>query len=275
MNSDHQISALAKILQRQPVTVITGAGISAGSGLPVYRDASGNWIHKQPVRGPKFRSCETTRQRYWCRSYFGWPQFSKAKPNNSHNNLVTLEQNQLVSSVITQNVDGLHQAAGSKSTIALHGNLSDVICLKCGDVSQRTELQTRLTECNPEFLKIQFKAAPDGDAIVDDCHIQKFKTVDCLKCAGLLQPHVVFYGDNVPKQRVDHCMDCVLNSRALLCIATSLMVFSSYRFCKAAHQAGIPIAILNNGVTRADEIATLKINADCNHALRRLKAQLL
>lgn len=258
-----------------PVTVLTGAGISAMSGLPIYRDAAGNWIHKQPVQGPKFRSSDATRQRYWCRSYFGWQAFSKARPNSSHHDLVTLEKNKLINHVITQNVDGLHQSAGSKNTIALHGSLSEVICLSCGDISSRSDLQTRLTENNPEFLKIDFKAAPDGDAIVDDHHIEKFNIVDCSKCRGVLQPHVVFYGDNVPKQRVSLCMDQVLNSRMLLCIGTSLMVFSGYRFCKAANEAGIPVVMINNGVTRADDITTLKINDQAAGVLAQLKTHLL
>ena len=167
MKNDEQIKTLAQMLQdHKPVTVLTGAGISAQSGLPVYRDSEGNRVHKQPVQGPKFRASEITRQRYWCRSYFGWQAFSKARPNTAHSDLAALEKGKLLAYTITQNVDGLHQSAGSKNTIALHGNLSEVICLSCGDISSRSDLQVRLTDHNPEFLKIKFDVAPDGDAVV-------------------------------------------------------------------------------------------------------------
>ncbi len=263
------------IQDHQPVTVLTGAGISAQSGLPVYRNANGNWIHKTPVQGPQFRSSEAVRQRYWCRSYFGWQAFSRARPNSAHRNLAALQRSGLVGHIITQNVDGLHQSAGSKNTIALHGNLSEVVCLSCGNVSNRSDLQNHLREKNPEFLKIDFEVAPDGDAIVDDSHVKKFNTVDCTKCNGLLQPHVVFYGDNVPKQRVEYCMDSLHASRMLLCIGTSLMVYSGYRFCKAAYKADIPIVMINNGITRADDLTSLKINHDCDTVLSKLKDSLL
>jgi len=177
--------------------------------------------------------------------------------------------------VITQNVDGLHQRAGSESTVALHGNLSEVICLNCGDITPRAELQQRLQSNNPEFLKIKFEVAPDGDAIVDDAHVNKFNIAACIACGGILQPYVVFYGDNVPKLRVQHCMQRVLESRLLMCIGTSLMVYSGFRFCRAAKEAGIPVAIINNGVTRADDLASFKLDGDCAETLSQLKHLLL
>ena len=271
-----QIEALAQLIQdRQPVTVLTGAGISASSGLPVYRDANGNWIHSEPIQGPHFRASEKARQRYWCRSYFGWQSFSSAAPNDAHKDLAILEKNNLIKTVITQNVDGLHQRAGSENTVALHGNLSEVICLNCGDITQRTDLQQRLQNNNPEFLKIEFAVAPDGDAIVDDTHINKFDIAACISCGGVLQPYVVFYGDNVPKLRVQYCMQQVQESRLLVCIGTSLMVYSGYRFCKAAHEAGTPVVIINKGVTRADDLASVKLNGDCADVLRQLVQLLL
>lgn len=271
-----QIEALAELIKNnQPVVALTGAGISASSGLPVYRDADGNWIHSEPIQGPKFRASEKVRQRYWCRSYFGWQSFSSASPNDAHKDLATLEENNLISTVITQNVDGLHQRAGCANTVALHGNLSEVICLDCGDITQRADLQTRLQNNNPEFLKIEFEVAPDGDAIVDDTHIAKFNTAACIACGGVLQPYVVFYGDNVPKLRVQHCMQRLQESRLLLCIGTSLMVYSGFRFCKTANEAGIPVVIINNGITRADNLASHKLNGDCADALTQLKQLLL
>jgi len=276
MSSASSIEHVAQLISNnQPVTVITGAGLSASSGLPVYRDAEGNWIHSEPVQGPKFRASEKTRQRYWCRSYFGWQSFSKAAPNSAHHDLATLEENGFVNTVITQNVDGLHQSAGSRNTVALHGNLSEVICLNCGDITQRADLQQRLQANNPEFLKVEFSVAPDGDAIVHDSHIEKFNAVACTNCGGVLQPYVVFYGDNVPKLRVQHCMQRVLESELLVCAGTSLMVYSGFRFCKAAVSAGIPLVIINKGITRADDLASAKINDDCEVVLSQLKQLLL
>lgn len=276
MNLAGSAEQVAKLISdNQPVTVITGAGFSASSGLPVYRDANGNWIHSEPVQGPKFRASKKLRQRYWCRSYFGWQSFSKAAPNQAHKDLATLEEGGLIDTVITQNVDGLHQSAGSSSTVALHGNLSEVICLDCGDITQRADLQQRLQENNPEFLKVEFRVAPDGDAIVEDSHIEKFNVVACTSCGGVLQPYVVFYGDNVPKSRVQHCMQRVLESRLLVCAGTSLMVYSGFRFCKAAISAGIPLVIINKGVTRADDLASAKIDDDCEAVLSQLKQLLL
>ncbi len=260
---------------KTPVTVLTGAGISVKSGLPVYRDEKGNWIHKQPVQGPKFRASAAIRQRYWCRSYFGWQAFSRATPNDIHRNLTALEQSGFVSHIITQNVDGLHEQAGSKVTVALHGNLSEVICLNCGDVSSRDNLQTRLHDCNPDFLSLDFEVAPDGDANVEDYHIQQFNIAACEHCDGTLQPNVIFYGDNVPKARVSACMENTLNSGLLICMGTSLMVYSGYRFCKAAHEANIPLVIVNRGATRADQLALLKVDHDCNTVLTKLTAALL
>lgn len=258
-----------------PITVLTGAGVSASSGLPVYRNANGDWIHSEPVQGPKFRASEHIRKRYWCRSYFGWQAFSSATPNSAHLDLALLQRNNVISTIITQNVDGLHQSAGATNTIALHGNLSEVICLTCGNISTRAELQQRLQQQNPELMHIQFEIAPDGDAIINDTHIEKFNTVNCALCDGTLQPYVVFYGDNVPKTRVEDCMNHVLSSQMLLCIGTSLMVYSGYRFCMAAAKADIPVVIINDGVTRADELARFKVGGDCAEVLSSLQKALL
>ena len=269
------IDSLAQILStNKPVTVLTGAGISLSSGLPVYRDDQGNWAHSKPVQGPAFRKDYLTRQRYWCRSYVGWPTFESAQPNAAHNEIAALEHDGPFSTVITQNVDNLHQLAGSKELVSLHGRLSEVVCLQCGDISTRQALQARLQSNNPGFQTTQFRTAPDGDAQIDDQRIEQFTPVNCKKCNGILKPDVVFFGDNVPKPRVQYSMDKVLESGALLCIGTSLMVFSGFRFCKAAKSEGIPIVIINTGTTRADEIATLKINLQCADVLTKLRQKL-
>ena len=271
-----QITELKALIQnKHPATVISGAGISVASGLPVYRDSKGNWVHSKPVEGPLFRADEKIRQRYWCRSFFGWPSFSRAKPNQAHEDIAKLEQHGLIETVITQNVDGLHQRAGSTGAIALHGNLAEVICLSCGLISARDVLQNRLAEKNPHHTQLEIKPAPDGDALIDDEHIESFKVVSCDSCDGVLKPNVVFFGDNVPKERVQLCKDNLLQSKLLLCVGTSLMVYSGYRFCKAAQSAGIPVAIINDGITRADDMAVARIGGNCTEVLAALRHQLL
>ncbi len=272
--TDQTDELLKLIRQYQPATVVTGAGISATSGLPTYRNSEGNWIHSKPVEGPEFRAKESIRQRYWCRSYFGWPVFSKAVPNTAHTDIATLEQRGVISTIITQNVDGLHHAAGSPNAIPLHGSLSEVVCLDCGDLSSRHQLQQRLQQGNPDISDPGFATAPDGDANIADEHVHRFNVSHCLHCDGALKPNVVFFGDNVPKDRVQLCMGKLLQSKLLICIGTSLMVFSSFRFCRAAKEHGIPIIVINDGVTRADDIATMKYNGDLAAALTALRTKL-
>ncbi len=266
---------LKMIRQNLPATVLTGAGISANSGLPVYRNSEGNWIHSKPIEGPRFRASESIRQRYWCRSFFGWPVFSKATPNSAHTDIAALEQSEVVSTVITQNVDGLHHAAGSDNAIPLHGSLSEVVCLHCGEISSRHLLQQRLQKQNPDISGLDFSAAPDGDAQIADEYIQQFNVSNCSRCNGILKPNVVFFGDNVPKDRVQNCMDKLLQSKLLICVGTSLMVFSGFRFCRTAKEHGIPIIVINDGVTRADDIATLKYNGELTTTLSTLRTKLL
>ena len=270
-----KIKQLASLVRKHhPATILSGAGISVASGLPVYRDAKGNWVHSKPVEGPVFRADEKMRQRYWCRSFFGWPAFSKATPNQIHKDITHLENAGWISTVITQNVDGLHQSAGADGAIALHGNLSEVVCLNCADISSRHTLQRRLELRNPDHTQMTITPAPDGDALIDDKHIESFNIVNCTKCDGVLKPNVVFFGDNVPKCRVQGCMEKLLQSKLLICIGTSLMVYSGFRFCKAAIEADIPVVIVNDGRTRADDIATLRVGGDCTTAIANLRHQL-
>jgi len=271
----NSIDALLKLLQSHgPATVLTGAGVSVGSGLPVYRDNKGDWVHQKPIDGRDFKSSAAIRQRYWCRSFIGWPLFSEAKPNSAHHDLTKLISHGSVSNIITQNVDGLHQRAGSVPTIALHGNLAEVICLDCGEITSRDSLQQRMRIANPEFSQQTFEAKPDGDANVDSKLIEYFDVPNCNNCQGTLKPHVVFFGETVPVTRVEQCMQNLTQSKLLLCIGTSLMVYSGFRFCRRAHSEGIPIAIVNEGVTRADDVATIKIAAPCASVLSKLHSAL-
>lgn len=261
------LPALAAFLgDRERVFVLTGAGCSTESGIPDYRDENGDWKHKRPVQYQDFVSREDVRKRYWARSLVGWARVGHAQPGRAHKALATLEGRGVVSALVTQNVDGLHQKAGSERVIDLHGRLEQVMCLSCGARVPRADVQARLVGMNPEWAHLNAPEAPDGDAKLegpfDDFHI-----CDCESCGGIMKPDVVFFGENVPKPRVDLAYEALRQSDALLAVGTSLMVFSGFRFCLAAHEAGTPIAIVNRGVTRADELASVKWNADCGDVL--------
>lgn len=264
------------IEQHQPVLALTGAGISTASGIPAYRDDTGQWMQPKPVQAQEFRAQEKVRQRYWQRSMAGWPNFHRAQPNASHRTLAQLEDTGVVSAIITQNVDGLHQRANSRNVIELHGGLSEVICLQCGNISARDELQQRLENDNPQFKSSTFEARADGDADIThtDAATDQFIVPHCLNCGGMLKPNVVFFGENVPTPRVENSFAELSKAAMLLCIGTSLAVFSGFRFCRAAHHAGQPVALINQGATRADELATLIVNDDCATTLQSIKNNL-
>lgn len=268
---------LELIQQNQPVIALTGAGISTQSGIPAYRNSSGSWIQAKPVQAQDFLTKESVRRRYWQRSMVGWPGFHKAQPNAAHSALADLERSGVVSAVITQNVDGLHQRAGSKHVIDLHGNLAEVLCLSCGEQSSREDLQSRLENQNQSTLGSEFRVLADGDAAITngDAAENEFNIANCLNCEGILKPNVVFFGENVPVPRVEYCMTELDRAGMLLCIGTSLAVFSGFRFCRAAHQAGKPIALINQGLTRADALASVKVNRNCTGTLISLRNDLL
>ncbi len=264
------------IQQHQPVVALTGAGISTASGIPAYRDDTGQWMQPKPVQAQEFRSQKSVRQRYWQRSMAGWPNFHQAQPNATHRTLAALEESAIVSTIITQNVDGLHQRASSKNVIELHGGLSEVICLDCGEISRRDELQSRLENDNREFIGSDFKTRADGDAEISSsgAPTEEFIIPHCVVCGGMLKPNVVFYGENVPPRRVEKCFTELQAAAMLLCIGTSLAVFSGFRFCRAAHKAGQPVALINQGATRADELATVIVNDDCALVLELIQQNL-
>lgn len=268
------IAAIAEsVSRRQPILLLTGAGISTASGIPAYRDKLGRWSHPAPIQARAFYREPHTRQRYWARSMAGWPRMSGARPNPAHSACASLQALGLVSAIITQNVDGLHQRAGSTDVTDLHGNLSRVRCIDCDATEHREDLQHRLAQLNPGFRPAIAPAGPDGDsAIVGDA--MDFQVPECLACGGIIKPDVVFFGENVPTTRVQHCFELLENSGLLLCIGTSLMVYSGYRFCQAAAQQCKPIAIVNQGKTRADDLASHKVEIDCAIALDELVQQL-
>lgn len=258
---DQQSGELAAFIHANaPVLVLTGAGISTDSGIPDYRDSNGNWKRKQPVQHQEFMQCPATRQRYWARSLVGWPIMQKAQPNLAHHKIAELENNGLLSMIVTQNVDRLHQKAGSDTVIDLHGRADELVCMSCGYREARALMHARCATLNPSLDNVFATAAPDGDADLE-MDFSIFRVPGCPQCAGILKPDVVFFGDNVPRPRVDQAFDALANSRGLLVIGSSLMVFSGFRFARQAHQANTPIAILTQGKTRADELASIKFDS--------------
>lgn len=266
-----QSQALLEFVQRYPrLFVLTGAGVSTDSGIPDYRDASGEWKRASPVTLQAFLGNETTRRRYWARSLIGWPSVANARPGAAHYGLAELQRLGHVHTLLTQNVDGLHQAAGSRDVEDLHGRIDRVTCLACAAQTARASFQNQLHDANPGWQHLTAVRAPDGDADLDHADFANFNVPDCEYCGGLLKPDVVFFGENVPRPRVARSFERLQTADALLVVGSSLMVFSGFRFARAAAGAGLPIAILNRGRTRADALAQLKVDAPCGPALTEL-----
>lgn len=250
--------------------VLTGAGCSTGSGIPDYRDEQGAWKRTPPVTYQAFVGDGITRRRYWARSLVGWPRIAQAQPNAAHRALAALEAQGRCSQLLTQNVDGLHQAAGSRAVIDLHGRLDAVVCLGCGASSSRADVQRRLAEANPAWAGLAAGAAPDGDADLEDRDFATFQVPACDSCGGMLKPDVVFFGENVPRTRVDAAMARLAQADGMLVVGSSLMVYSGLRFVHAAVRAQIPVAAVNLGRTRADDLLRFRMAAPCGDALRFL-----
>jgi NAD-dependent SIR2 family protein deacetylase len=253
--------------------VLTGAGCSTNSGIPDYRDADGNWKRAQPVTFQAFIGEPATRQRYWARSMIGWRRFGRAQPNGAHRALARLEAMDRSELLLTQNVDRLHQAAGSNQVIDLHGRLDLVRCLGCERRMPRAELQDELGRLNPSWLDLDAADAPDGDADIESAAFSSFVVPACRHCGGLLKPDVVFFGENVPRDRVDTANRHLARADAMLIVGSSLMVYSGFRFVQAAAQAGKPIAAVNLGRTRADGLLALKLEQSCEDALAFLMSE--
>lgn len=252
------------------VAVLTGAGISTDSGVPDYRGPASQ--RATPMLFDEFVREVSNRRRYWARSYQGWAQMGQASPNQGHFSLSRWEKsdhpNHLVG-VITQNVDGLHEAAGTTRLVTLHGRIADVVCLDCHNISARAELQQRLAELNPHVELQPFlghaELRPDGDAVVDEW--QTFRLASCRRCGGVLKPDVVFFGEPVPTERVEASYAMVDAADALLVAGSSLTVMSGLRFARQAAKAGKPLVIVNHGATRADDLATIRLDANTSQVL--------
>ncbi len=262
------LATLTDLLRGRRVAVLTGAGVSTESGIPDYRGPETARRARNPIRFAEFVKNEQGRERYWARSFSGWPRMSAARPNAAHEAITALQAGGCLTGLITQNVDRLHRKAGSEGEIELHGALAEVVCLGCGALSARASLQDRLRALNPGFGDDGADLAPDGDAELDDT--EEFVVARCLQCEGELKPHVVFFGESVPRQRVEFAREAVDRADALLVVGSSLVVYSGFRFVKQAHKAGIPIAIVNLGPTRGDDLASLKVETPAGDLLPRL-----
>lgn len=247
--------------------VLTGAGCSTNSGIPDYRDADGAWKRTQPVRFQAFVADDATRRRYWARSMIGWRRFGQALPNDAHHALARLEASGRSQMLLTQNVDRLHQAAGSRVVIDLHGRLDLVRCMACSAARRRADFQDDLVRLNASWADLDAAALPDGDAELDHMDFSGFTVPHCTSCGGLMKPDVVFFGESVPRDQVAGAMEALERADAMLVVGSSLMVYSGFRFAQAAARRGIPIAAVNLGRTRADDLLTLKIEDRCETAL--------
>jgi NAD-dependent SIR2 family protein deacetylase len=266
-----QVGALARFLAPlERVLVLTGAGISTASGIPDYRGRDGVRRGKAPVQGPEFRQSEAVRKRYWARSMVGYPALARAAPNAAHRAIAALQADARLGRVITQNVDGLHQRAGSADMIELHGNIHRVVCLDCHASFARQFVQNLLEERNPGVRGAVAPAAPDGDAHLEPDALARFHVADCIHCGGTLKPDVVFFGDGVAPARTAQALAALEAADALLVVGSSLMVFSGFRFCRIAAATGKPIAAINLGVTRADDLLSLKIDGAAEQLLPAL-----
>ncbi|WP_315702003.1 MULTISPECIES: NAD-dependent protein deacetylase [unclassified Bradyrhizobium] len=260
--------ALEDFIGRHPnLFVLTGAGCSTNSGIPDYRDRLGNWKRTQPVSFQAFIGEQLTRQRYWARSLIGWQRFGLARPNSTHHALARLEAQGSCRLLVTQNVDRLHQAAGHRAVIDLHGRLDRVRCMGCGALTSRQDFQTTLAGANPDWLALDAAAAPDGDADLERADFSCFVVPACAACGGVLKPDVVFFGENVPRDVVATALAQLDDADAMLIVGSSLMVYSGFRFVQAAARRGVPIAAVNLGRTRADDLLALKVEAPCEDAL--------
>jgi NAD-dependent SIR2 family protein deacetylase len=268
--NDGRLRRLADLLAAGGVVVLTGAGLSTESGIPDYRGPTGVRRRSAPMTYQEFVSSEPGRQRYWARSHLGWRLIGQARPNDGHRSVAAWQRLGLVEGVITQNVDRLHQAAGATDVVDLHGTLDLVVCLRCGQRSSRSELERRLDDANPAFAELADKVRqvnPDGDVDLPEDLVRSFRVVDCPDCRGVLKPDVVFFGENVPKERVHRCYELVERARSLVVLGSSLTVMSGLRFVRHAAKHALPVAIVNQGTTRGDECASLKLDVRLGPAL--------
>jgi len=269
------LDSLLALLRGRRTVVLAGAGCSTESGIPDYRGPEGSLRTRTPVQYGDFVRSEASRNRYWARSAVGWPRFSAARPNAAHHALAALEEAGSVRGIITQNVDGLHHAAGSRRVVELHGSLAAVRCLGCGDRRPRAEFQERLLAANAEWADrlnggAGVESAPDGDAELPAWALESFRVPPCAACGGVVKPDVVFFGENVPRAWVNDAWSLFAEADVLLVAGSSLTVYSGRRFIYGARENGVPIAVVNLGPTRADEMAAAKVDGRLGEVLPRI-----
>jgi NAD-dependent SIR2 family protein deacetylase len=267
------LEALTDLVAGGDVVILSGAGLSTESGIPDYRGPTGLARRAEPMTYQTFTGGAAARRRYWARSHYGWRHIAGAVPNAGHRAVAELQRRGLLAGIITQNVDGLHQAAGTQRVIELHGSLYRVVCLGCGQRTSRAALGQRLCTANPGWAAPVIQISPDGDAVLADEETDRFHIVDCQDCGSLLKPDVVFFGENVPRPRVEECYALTGRARTLVVLGSSLTVMSGYRFVRHAAKLGIPIVIINDGPTRGDAHASLILNAPLGQALTTLAAR--
>jgi NAD-dependent SIR2 family protein deacetylase len=266
-----QLDELAQLLLDGDVVVLTGAGLSTESGIPDYRGPTGSLRRSVPMTYQRFVRDPAARHRYWARSHVGWPRLAAARPNAGHRSVQALHRTNHLSGVITQNVDGLHDAAGTVDAVELHGRLARTVCLNCGEYVSRQDVDAMLREANPHFTARLEAVNADGDAELSDTDLGDFRMVPCRVCGdGPLKPDVVFFGETVPRDRVELCYALVESSAALLVLGSSLTVMSGYRFVRHAAALHIPVAIINQGTTRGDQHACLRVDAPLGSTLAAL-----
>jgi len=270
-----QLDRLQQLMADRPFAVLTGAGISTPSGIPDYRDNQGVRRGRSPMMYQEFLSAPESRRRYWARAMLGWPRVRQARPNEAHEALASLQSVRQISGLITQNVDTLHDQAGSHDVIELHGSLHRVLCLDCGQRSERDSIQQLMEAQNPYLAGVDAVQAPDGDTLLDAAFEARFQVPHCPRCAGeRMKPDVVFFGENVAQVTAAKAMAAVEKAAGLLVVGSSLMAYSAFRLCRAVADQGKPLMAINLGKTRADDMLDMKIEASCERLLPLLAQHL-
>jgi len=273
--ASYAVEELAALMRTRRTVVLSGAGVSTESGIPDYRGPDSPRRERAPISYQEFVEEARARRRYWARSSVGWPHFTTARPNAGHRALAQLEAAGYVAGVITQNVDRLHQKAGSEAVVELHGALADVRCLRCNRRTDRTAYQRRLLQLNPGWPPESATLAPDGDAVLSDAAIPDFCVPGCLRCGGTVKPDVVFFGESVPRARVEAAWALFERADMLLVVGSSLAVYSGFRFVRRATQDDRPVGIVNLGPTRGDAHAHLRLDGRTGTVLPQLAAELM
>ncbi|UVK91687.1 NAD-dependent protein deacetylase [Pseudomonas atacamensis] len=269
------LDTLLQAMADDKFLILTGAGISTPSGIPDYRDSDGMRRGRQPMMYQEFLAAPESRRRYWARAMLGWPRVRKARPNAAHEALATLQQRGRISALITQNVDTLHDQAGSQDVIELHGSLHRVLCLDCGQRSERDAIQQQMEAQNPYLSGVDAVQAPDGDTLLDPAFEARFQVPRCPHCAGeRMKPDVVFFGENVAQPTAARALAAAENAAGLLVVGSSLMAYSAFRLCRVIAERGKPLMAINLGKTRADDLLDLKIEGSCEELLPWLVEEL-